>query len=256
MILAIDIGNTNLVIGCIEGEKICFEERLSTNISKTELEYVVDFITILNLHQIEKESITGCIVASVVPPLNTIVKSAIEKLLHISPIFVGPGVKTGLNIAIDNPASVGADLIVNAVAGLKEYGAPLILIDMGTATTITVLDEKKNYIGGIILPGLKVSLEALVNGTSQLPRISLEAPKKVIARNTVDSMKSGMVIGQAAEMDGLIDRIWEELNMETPVVASGGLAGFIVPHCRKKIILDNELTMKGLGYIYRKNVEE
>ncbi len=256
MILAIDIGNTNLVIGCIEGEKICFEERLSTNISKTELEYVVDFITILNLHQIEKESITGCIVASVVPPLNTIVKSAIEKLLHISPIFVGPGVKTGLNIAIDNPASVGADLIVNAVAGLKEYGAPLVLIDMGTATTITVLDEKKNYIGGIILPGLKVSLEALVNGTSQLPRISLEAPKKVIARNTVDSMKSGMVIGQAAEMDGLIDRIWEELNMETPVVASGGLAGFIVPHCRKKIILDNELTMKGLGYIYRKNVEE
>ncbi|MCD7751353.1 MAG: type III pantothenate kinase [Lachnospiraceae bacterium] len=256
MILAIDIGNTNLVIGCIEGEQICFEERLSTNISKTELEYVVDFITILNLHQIEKESITGCIVASVVPPLNTVVKSAIEKLLHISPIFVGPGVKTGLNIAIDNPASVGADLIVNAVAGLKEYGAPLVMIDMGTATTITVLDEKKNYIGGIIMPGLKVSLEALVNGTSQLPRISLEAPKKVIARNTVDSMKSGMVIGQAAEMDGLIDRIWEELGMETPVVASGGLAGFIVPHCRKKIILDNELTMKGLGYIYRKNVEE
>ncbi len=255
MILAIDIGNTNLVIGCIEGEQICFEERLSTNISKTELEYVVDFITILNLHQIEKESITGCIVASVVPPLNTVVKSAVEKLLHISPIFVGPGVKTGLNIAIDNPASVGADLIVNAVAGLKEYGAPLVMIDMGTATTITVLDEKKNYIGGIILPGLKVSLEALVNGTSQLPRISLEAPKKVIARNTVDSMKSGMVIGQAAEMDGLIDRIWEELQMETPVVASGGLAGFIVPHCRKKIILDNELTMKGLGYIYRKNVE-
>ncbi len=256
MILAIDIGNTNLVIGCIEGEKICFEERLSTNISKTELEYVVDFITILNLHQIEKESITGCIVASVVPPLNTVVKSAIEKLLHISPIFVGPGVKTGLNIAIDNPASVGADLIVNAVAGLQEYGAPLVMIDMGTATTITVLDEKKNYIGGIILPGLRVSLEALVNSTSQLPRISLEAPKKVIARNTVDSMKSGMVIGQAAEMDGLIDRIWEELNMETPVVASGGLAGFIVPHCRKKIILDNELTMKGLGIIYRKNVEE
>ncbi len=256
MILAIDIGNTNLVIGCIEGEQICFEERLSTNISKTELEYVVDFITILNLHQIEKESITGCIVASVVPPLNTVVKSAVEKLLHISPIFVGPGVKTGLNIAIDNPASVGADLIVNAVAGLKEYGAPLVMIDMGTATTITVLDEKKNYIGGIILPGLKVSLEALVNGTSQLPRISLEAPKKVIARNTVDSMKSGMVIGQAAEMDGLIDRIWEELGMETPVVASGGLAGFIEPHCRKKIILDNELTMKGLGIIYRKNVEE
>ncbi|MCD8325944.1 MAG: type III pantothenate kinase [Lachnospiraceae bacterium] len=255
MILAVDIGNTNLVIGCIEGEKICFEERLSTNISKTELEYVVDFITILNLHQIETESISGCIVASVVPPLNTVVKSAMEKLLHISPIFVGPGVKTGLNIAMDNPAQVGADLIVNAVAGLQDYGAPLVLIDMGTATTISVLDEKKNYIGGIIIPGLKVALEALVNGTSQLPRISLEAPKKVIARNTVDSMKSGMVIGQAAELDGLIERIWEELGMETPVVATGGLAGFIVPHCKKEIILDNEMTMKGLGYIYRKNVD-
>ncbi|MCD7806066.1 MAG: type III pantothenate kinase [Lachnospiraceae bacterium] len=255
MILAVDIGNTNMVIGCIEGENICFEERLSTNISKTELEYVVDFITILNLHKTETESISGCIVASVVPPLNTVVKSAIEKLLHISPIFVGPGVKTGLNIAMDNPAQVGADLIVNAVAGLQDYGAPLVLIDMGTATTISVLDEKKNYIGGIIIPGLKVSLEALVNRTSQLPRISLEAPKRVIARNTVDSMKSGMVIGQAAELDGLIDRIWEELGMQTPVVATGGLAGFIVPHCKKKIILDNEMTMKGLGYIYRKNVE-
>lgn len=255
MILAVDIGNTNIVIGCIEGEKIFFVERLSTNISKTELEYAVEFKTLLELYQIRMEDITGCIIASVVPPLNNIVKSAMKMLLHISPLLVGPGVKTGLNILMDNPGQVGTDLIVNAVAGLKYYGAPIILIDMGTATTISVVDEKKNYIGGMILPGVKVSLESLVNRTSQLPRISLEAPRKIIGKNTVDSMKSGMILGQAACLDGMIERIWEELGYEAPVVATGGLAGCIVPYCRKKIICDNELILKGLGIIYRKNTE-
>ena len=159
MILAVDIGNTNIVIGCIEQEKIHFVERVSTNISNTELEYVVSFKTLLDLYGIEVKSITGCIIASVVPPLNNVVKTAMEKLLRISPLLVGPGVKTGLNILMDNPGQVGSDLIVNAVAGLQYYGAPIILIDMGTATTISVVDEKKNYIGGMILPGLKVSLD-------------------------------------------------------------------------------------------------
>ncbi len=198
MILAVDIGNTNIVIGCIEQEKIHFVERVSTNISNTELEYVVSFKTLLDLYGIEVKSITGCIIASVVPPLNNVVKTAMEKLLRISPLLVGPGVKTGLNILMDNPGQVGSDLIVNAVAGLQYYGAPIILIDMGTATTISVVDEKKNYIGGMILPGVKVSLDSLVNRTSQLPKISLEAPKKVIGRNTIDCMKSGIVMGQAA----------------------------------------------------------
>ncbi|MCI9373714.1 MAG: type III pantothenate kinase [Lachnospiraceae bacterium] len=256
MILAVDIGNTNIVIGCIEQEKIYFVERTSTDIAKTELEYVVEFKILLELYRIDMKEITGCIISSVVPPLNNIVRSAIEKLLHIAPLFVGPGVKTGLNILMDNPAQVGSDLIVNAVAGLQYYGAPIILIDMGTATTISVVDEKKNYVGGMILPGVKVSLDSLVNRTSQLPKISLEAPKKVVGKNTIDCMKSGIVMGQASCLDGMIERIFEELGYEAAVVATGGLAGCIVPHCKKKIIHDNELTLKGLGLIYRKNAEQ
>ena len=170
-------------------------------------------------------------------------------------MVVGPGLKTGLNILMDNPAQLGADLVVNAVAGLHYYGAPIIMIDMGTATTISVVDEKKNYVGGMILPGVKVSLDSLVNRTSQLPRISLEAPRKVIGRNTIDCMKSGIVMGQAACLDGMIERIYEELGYEAPVVATGGLAASIVPYCKKKIVCDNELTLKGLGLIYHKNVE-
>lgn len=255
MILAIDIGNTNIVIGCTKKEKVYFVERVSTNISKTELEYVVEFKTLFDLYHINMEEITGCIISSVVPPLNNIVSTAMEKLLGTSPLIVGPGVKTGLNILMDNPGQVGSDLIVNAVAGLKYYGAPIIMIDMGTATTISVVDENKNYIGGMILPGVKVSLESLVNRTSQLPKISLEAPKKIIGTNTIDCMKSGIIMGQAACMDGMIERIWEELGYQAIVVATGGLAGCIVPYCKQKIIHDNELTLKGLDIIYRKNAE-
>lgn len=255
MILAIDIGNTNIVIGCTKKEKVYFVERVSTNISKTELEYVVEFKTLFDLYHINVEEITGCIISSVVPPLNNIVSTAMEKLLHTAPLIVGPGIKTGLNILMDNPGQVGSDLIVNAVAGLKYYGAPIIMIDMGTATTISVVDENKNYIGGMILPGVKVSLESLVNRTSQLPRISLEAPKKIIGTNTIDCMKSGIIMGQAACMDGMIERIWEELGYQAGVVATGGLAGCIVPYCNKEIICDNELTLKGLDIIYRKNAE-
>lgn len=255
MILAIDIGNTNIVIGCIEEEKVCFVERVSTNLSNTELEYVVEFRTLFELYHIGTEEITGSIISSVVPPINNVIKAALEKLFHKAPLLVGPGLKTGLNILMDNPGQLGSDLVVNAVAGLQYYGAPIIMIDMGTATTISVVDDKKNYIGGMILPGVKVSLDSLVNRTSQLPRISLEAPKKVIGRNTIDCMKSGIVMGQAACLDGMIERIYDELGVEAPVVATGGLAGSIVPYCKRKIVYDNELTLKGLGIIYRKNVE-
>lgn len=255
MILAVDIGNTNIVIGCMDGEKVCFVERVSTNQANTELEYVVEFRALFDLYRIGVEDISGSIISSVVPPLNNIVKSALEKLFHRAPLLVGPGLKTGLNILMDNPAQLGSDLVVNAVAGLHYYGAPIIMIDMGTATTISVVDEKKNYIGGMILPGVKVSLDSLVNRTSQLPRISLEPPKKVIGRNTIDCMKSGIVMGQAACLDGMIERIYDELGYEAPVVATGGLAGSIVPHCKREIICDNELTLKGLGLIYRKNID-
>lgn len=255
MILAIDIGNTNIVIGCTQQEKVYFVERVSTNISKTELEYVVEFKTLFDLYHIKMEEITGCIIASVVPPLVNIVKAAMTKLLHITPMIVGPGIKTGLNILMDNPAQIGSDLIVNAVAALQYYGAPVIIIDMGTATTISVVDDNKNYIGGMILPGVKISLEALASRTSQLPRISLEAPRKIIGKNTIDCMKSGIVMGQAACMDGMIERIREDLGYSFHVVATGGLAGCIVPYCKEDIVCDNELTLKGLDIIYRKNTE-
>ena len=256
MILAIDIGNTNIVIGCTQEENVLFVERVSTNISKTELEYVVEFKTLFDLYQIKTKEITGCIISSVVPPLTNIVKAAMQKLLRISPMIVGPGLKTGLNILMDHPAQVGSDLIVNAVAALKYYRAPIIIIDMGTATTISVVDEKKNYVGGRILPGVKISLDALASRTSQLPKISLEAPRKIIGKNTIDCMKSGIVLGQASCLDGMIGRIREELGYPVNAVATGGLAGCIVPHCREKIICDNELTLKGLAIIYRKNKEE
>ena len=216
----------------------------------------MEFKTLLELYRIGLGEITGCIIASVVPPLNNVVKTAMEKLFRLTPLLVGPGVKTGLNILMDNPAQVGADLIVNAVAGLQYYGAPIIMIDMGTATTISVVDEKKNYIGGMILPGVKVSLDSLVNRTSQLPRISLEPPKKVIGKNTIDCMKSGIIMGQAACIDGMTQRIQEELGYQATVVATGGLAGSIIPYCRQNVIHDDELTLKGLNIIYHKNTEQ
>lgn len=255
MILAVDIGNTNIVVGGFDEEKIIFVERISTDTIKTELEYAVQFQTILNIYELKQNQFTGAIISSVVPPLNHIMISAIRKFFGIESLLVGPGIKTGINIKMDNPASVGADLIVNAVAGLEKYGYPLIMIDMGTATTISVLDDKKNYVGGTIMPGVRVSLDSLVNRTSQLPKIALEAPEKIIGRNTIDCMKSGIIMGQAASMDGMIDRIWKELGYETKVVATGGLASRIMPNCVHDIIIDDELTLIGLKIIYEKNVE-
>ncbi len=255
MILAVDIGNTNIVVGCMDGDKVAFFERVSTDIAKTELEYVVQFKMVLELHGIDESSITGSIISSVVPPLNTVIRAAINKFLGKEPLIVGPGIKTGLNILMDNPAAVGADLIVNAVAGYKYYGAPLIMIDMGTATTVSVLDKNANYIGGMILPGVRVSLDSLVNRTSQLPRIALEMPKKYIGRNTIDCMKGGIIAGQAAAMDGIIDRMHRELGYDTAIVATGGLAPAIISECTHDIVVDNELTLKGLGLIYEKNLK-
>lgn len=255
MLLAIDMGNTNIVIGCIDDTKIYFVERLSTSSDKTELEYAVDFKTVLELYDIHPKDIDGAIISSVVPPLNPVIKSAIEKLLKITPLLVGPGLKNGLNILMDNPSQLGSDLVVDAVATLHEYGAPAIIIDMGTATTICVVDKNKNYIGGQILPGVQISLNTLVSRTSQLPRINLDAPKKVIGTNTIDGMKSGILFGNASCIDGMIERIEDELGYTTTVIATGGLANAIIPHCRHEIILDNDLLLKGLKIIYDKNTK-
>ncbi len=253
MILAIDIGNTNIVIGCIQGEDILFEERLSTDSTKTILEYAISFKNVLELYHLNPEDITGAILSSVVPPVTNIVKEAVRKITGLDVICVGPGVKTGLNILMDNPAQLGSDLVVNAVACIAEYKAPLIIFDMGTATTISVIDKKNNYIGGMILPGIRVSSDSLTSRTSQLPKISVEAPKKLIGSNTIDCMKSGLIYGNASCIDGMIQRIEEELGEKATVIATGGLAECIIPHCKEEIILDNVLLLKGLKLIYQKN---
>lgn len=168
-------------------------------------------------------------------------------------MVIGPGLKTGVNITLDNPAQLGSDLVVDAAAGIAEYPLPLIIFDMGTATTVSVIDENKNYLGGMIIPGVNVSLNAMISQTSQLPRISLEPPKRIIGKNTIECMKSGILYSTAASLDGIIDRVESELGKKATVVATGGLAGSIIPHCTKKIILDDELLLKGLIVIYNKN---
>ena len=253
MILAIDIGNTNIVVGCIDEEKIYFTERLSTVRTKTELEYAVDLKTVLDIYHIKRTDIEGCIISSVVPQITGIAKLAAEKILKKEVMVLGPGVKTGLNIVMDNPGQLGADLVADAVAGLASYPVPLVVIDMGTATTISVVNSKKQYIGGMIMPGVGISLDALTARASQLSGISIDAPRHIIGKNTIECMKSGVLYSNAAALDGIIDRIEEELGEKTTVIATGGLAKKIVPHCRKEIILDEELMLKGLYIIYEKN---
>lgn len=255
MILAIDMGNTNIVIGCIDNEKIYFVERLSTDKSKTALEYAMGFKTVLELYGIKDEEIEGSIIASVVPSLTKVLADAVEKIIGRRPMIVGPGLKTGLNIHMDNPKQVGSDLIVDAVAGLATYGAPLIVIDMGTATTMSVVDANKNYVGGVIMPGLRLSVEALASGAAQLYNVGLEAPRHVIGKNTSDCMKSGVIIGNAACIDGMIDRFEEELGYPVKVIATGGLAKVVMPLCKHDIIVDDTLLLKGLNVIYDKNRE-
>ncbi len=253
MILACDIGNTNIVIGCIDSGKILFTERVSTNHSATELEYAVSLKAITELYGISPESIDGAAISSVVPSLTGIVKKAVHKITGKTALVVGPGIKTGLSIVIDNPAQLGSDLVVDAVAGLNEYTAPMIIFDLGTATTVSVIDKNKNYIGGMILPGMVVSLDSLSGRTSQLPHISLDPPKKLIGSNTVDCMKSGILYGTASSMDGIIRRIRDDTGEEHTVIATGGLAKTVVPLCHEKIILDDDLLLKGLSVIYEKN---
>lgn len=255
MILAIDIGNSNIVVGCIDDTTTYFVERLSTDNGKTDLEYAIGLKAILELYNISPNSIHGGIISSVVPPLSNTMSRAVEKVIEKAPLLIGPGVKTGLNITIDNPAQLGSDLVVDAVAAMHQYPVPLIVIDMGTATTMSVIDKDKKYIGGVIIPGLRVATDSLISKTSQLPKISLETPSHAIGKNTIDCMKSGAIFGNAALIDGMIDRIEGELGMTATVIATGGLARFILPHCTHSITYDDALLLKGLQIIYKKNVQ-
>lgn len=253
MILAVDIGNSNIVIGCFEDDTVLFIERLSTNQQCTALEYVISVKNIMEINGIELSAIEGCIISSVVPSVTQTVKAALERLTHTKVMIVGPGIKTGLKIMLDNPVQLGSDRVADAVAAVNLYPAPLIIIDMGTATTVSVIDKDKNYLGGMIIPGLRVSLDSLTMRTSQLPKIGIEPPKKVIGANTVDCMKSGIVYYSAAGIDGVIERIEETMQCTCTVVSTGGLADKIIPHCRREIIIDEQLLLKGLMIIYNKN---
>ena len=253
MILALDVGNTNIVMGCIENHKTLFTERISTDHNKTDLEHAISIKTVLDLHHIDPSTVTGAIIGSVVPPITELLQKAIYKVAGCNAMIVGPGVKTGLNIKMDNPATVGADLIIGAIAAIDAYPCPQIVIDMGTATTMIVIDKDRNYIGGMIMPGVRVSIDSLTSRTSQLPKISLDAPKRLIGKNTIDCMKSGILYGSASMLDGMIDRIADEIGEMPTVVATGGLASRITPLCRHDIILDDELLMRGLTMIYEKN---
>ncbi len=253
MILAIDIGNTNIVIGCIKDNEILFVERLHTDGKKSQLEYAISLKNVLELYGVDRKGLEGGIISSVVPPVTGTIHNAAAKIIGKELLVVGPGVKTGLDIRIDNPAQLGPGLVVGAVAGIEEYGSPLVIIDMGTATAFTVVNEKRQVIGGMILPGVGVALDSLTSRTSQLPKISLDPPKKFIGSNTIDCMKSGVLYGNACCIDGMIGRIREELSVVPKVVATGGLAKRIIPYCREQIHMDDALLLKGLNLIFERN---
>ncbi len=253
MVLAVDIGNTNVVLGCFEGEEIRFLGRLATDRGATELDYTVQIRNLLKLNEMSGASFEGAIICSVVPAVTGNMKEAVQLLVKKNVMVVGPGLKTGLKINIDNPGALGADRVADAVGAVSQYPVPLITIDMGTATTIGVVDENKSFIGGMIVPGVMVSLNALSGGTSQLPHISLEPPKQPIGRNTVDCMRSGIVYHNAAGVDGMISRIEEQLGKKCTVVVTGGLSSSIIPYCKHEMIYDRDLLLKGMRIIYNKN---
>lgn len=253
MLLTVDIGNTNITLGAYDGGVLAFTARLATETAKTADQYAVELKNLLLLECIGTDEIEDCIISSVVPAVGKSLSAAVSKLCHIVPLMLGPGVKTGLNIKIDNPAQLGADLVAGAVGALDAYTMPCVVIDMGTASTISVLDRNGTFLGGAIAAGVRLTLKALTENTAQLTSIPIEAPPSVIGRNTVECMQSGLVYGTAAMIDGLLEKIEEELGETPTVVATGGLSKEIIAHCKKNIIYSENLLLDGLRAIYEKN---
>ena len=253
MILTIDIGNTNIVLGGFDDEKLRFISRISTDTKKTDAEYATKLKSILSLYGVDESEVSGAAISSVVPILTQTMANAIKIVFNVKAVIVGPGIKTGINLLADNPAQVGADLICACVAAAKLYTTPVLIIDMGTATKFMLVDESKTFTGVSIMPGVEISLKALTGGAAQLPQISLVPPKKLLGTNTIDCMRSGIIYGNAAMLDGMIDRIGDEVKSELTIVATGGLSRSIIPYCRHDVILDDDLILKGLLIIYNKN---
>ena len=253
MILAIDVGNTNIVLGGIMDNQQVFSARLASDRNRTADQYALDIQGILTMHKVRVEAIEGGILSSVVPYLQTVIPNAVKLLTGVDLLVVGPGIKTGLSIRMDNPASVGSDLIVAAVAARAKYKAPIAIVDMGTATTLSVVAKNGNYIGGMIIPGLWTSMNALSAHAAQLPYIDLNGPAKLLGTNTIDCMRSGALIGTAAMLDGLIDRLEEELGESVSPVLTGGVSPLIVPYCRHAFHLEPDILIDGLRILYGKN---
>lgn len=253
MLLAIDIGNSNLTLGGFEAENLCFVARLSTDCTATEDEYAIRMLHVLALHGVEAKTITAVIIASVVPQVNDAIKSAVEHVFHCKPLFVEPGVKTGLGIRCDMPSSVGADLISACVAVNTLYTRPALIVDIGTATKLMAIDQNGAFIGASIMPGIAMGANALALGTAQLPSVALGKPDSIIAKNTADCIRSGVVFGHASMIDGMIERACEEYGADLPVYVTGGFAPLVAPHCKREMVLDEHLILKGLQTIFHKN---
>lgn len=252
MLLTIDIGNTNINLGIFDGDELTMSARLATERQKTDDQYAIDLVNIFSVYNIKVDDINGAVISSVVPEITVHIKNAVKRLTGKKVIVLSPGVKTGLNIMIDNPAQLGADLAAGAV-GATEYPLPAFVVDLGTATKILAVDENKGFRGCMIAPGVAISVKALTDTSSLLPAISLEPPKKACGTNTIESMQSGIVLGTAAMIDGLLDRFAEELGEPKTIIATGGLSAFITPVCKRDMIHDGDLILKGLKAIYKKN---
>lgn len=254
MLLVIDIGNTNTVLGIYDGDRLVQHWRLATSRSRTSDEYGVLIRQLFEMAPHEIQKINGCIVACVVPPMQATITSMVERFFNIVPLVVGPGIKTGMPILYENPREVGADRVVNAVAAYERFRQACIVVDFGTATTFDAISTDGRYLGGSIVPGVVISAEALFQRASKLPRVEIVAPEKVIGRNTVTSMQSGLLYGYVSLVDGMVDRISEEMQCSVRVIATGGLSSLFATHSRRIEDYDPDLTLVGLKILYERNV--
>ncbi len=253
MLLTIDVGNSNIKFGIYDGDELHRIIKLSTDIYKTADEFAVELFTLFKVYAVDSFDIDGCIICSVVPRITNRLKAAVKSVTGVDALIVGPGIKTGVNICIDDPATLGADLVVACAAAQNMFDIPCIVISMGTATAIFVIDENKRMLGGTIAPGVSISLDALTSHGALLPSIELKAPQNIIGKNTDDSIRAGVVIGAACMLDGMIDKIEEEIGAKCNVVATGGIAPMIVNNCKHDIILKDDLILEGLRIIFKKN---
>lgn len=255
MILTIDIGNTAITMGLFTPEgRLQFRGSLKTDKNKTRDQIAIDLLDMFHLYRSDLQGITGAVISSVVPPMTSAMAGAVAQLSGVRPMIVGPGVKTGMNILAEIHNQLGADIVASSVAAIQKYPQPIIVIDMGTATTFSYLSES-TYKGCVIIPGVRIAVEALSGRAAELPHISLEQPPSIFGRSTIDAMRSGVLYGNAAMIDGMIQRMEAEAKPVATVVMTGGNAEMIQPHCKRKILIDENLLLDGLYYLYQKNHE-